>query len=495
MLIAPIQTGPSDGGFMRVLAIAFAGLTLIGVLIWAVVFRWPSAIQSVPSPSAVLISDVRLVSMQPGAAPVQTHRDVLVLDGEIIAIAGHGALDDDPRAANAQRIAGAGQTLLPGLIDAHVHVWDVPELAAYLAHGVTTVRNMSGLEVHLRWAEAIERGALLGPTLLTTGPILNSPGPNAQSNHVLVRTEVEARDAVRRQQAQGFEHLKLYSNLTEDAYRGVLEEAHARGMTVSGHTPEGVRAPGIPLERDFQIPYVSVLDEGFLTIEHTESIVWHGLRDRLNAERMDALARQMAAAGVVVTPTLIAHDNLVRVAETDGAYLQREGVAAMNPLYVKLDAGVYDYWSRQDPAFREEARRQFYRLATGLMHEAGVTLIAGTDAGIFTNLPGRSMTRELELLVLSGLTPYEALQAATVTPARVFDLDDRGVIAPGLRADLILVPGDPLSDISSLEHPTAVMANGVWLDGEDLERLEETSHQGSLPRSVLNVLPVLVGRQ
>ena len=124
-----------------------------------------------------------------------------------------------------------------------------------------------------------------------------------------------------------------------------------------------------------------------------------------------------------------------------------------------------------------------------------MTLIAGTDAGIFTNLPGRSMTRELELLVLSGLTPYEALQAATVTPARVFGLDDRGVIAPGLRADLILVPGDPLSDISSLEHPTAVMAQGVWLDGEDLQRLEETSHQGSLPRSVLNVLPVLLGRQ
>lgn len=480
---------------MRVLGIAFAGLTLVGVLIWAVFFRWPSAIQSAPSPSAVLISDVRLVSMQPGVAPVQAHRDVLMLDGEIIAIADHGALDDDPRTVRARRIAGAGQTLLPGLIDAHVHVWDVPELAAYLAHGVTTVRNVSGLPVHLRWADAIERGALFGPTLLTTGPILNSPGPNAQQNHVLVRTEAEARAAVRRQQAQGFEHLKLYSNLTEDAYRGVLEEARALGMTVSGHTPEGVRAPGMPLEQDFQIPFVSVLDDGFLTIEHTESIVWHGLRDRLNAERMEALAQQMAAAGVVVTPTLIAHDNLVRVAESGGAYLQRPGVEAMNPLYVRVDAAVYAFWSGQDPAFREEARRQFYRHATGLMHEAGVTLVAGTDAGIFTNLPGRSMTRELELLVLSGLTPYEALQAATVTPARVFGLEDRGVIAPGLRADLILVPGDPLSDISRVEYPTGVMAQGVWLDGEDLARLEAASQQGSLPRSVLNVLPVLLGRQ
>ena len=308
-------------------------------------------------------------------------------------------------------------------------------------------------------------------------------------------TADEARAAVRRQHEQGFEHLKVYSNLSEDAYRGVLEQAHALGMTVSGHTPEGVREAGIPLERDFLIPFVSVLDDGFLTIEHTESIVWHGLRDRLNAERMQVLADEMAAAGVVVTPTLIAHDNLVRVAESDGAYLQRDGVEAMNPLYVKVDAGVYAFWSGQDPAFREEARRQFYRQATGQMHEAGVTLIAGTDAGIFTNLPGRALTRELELLVLSGLTPYEALQAATVTPAGVFGLEDRGMIAPGLRADLILVSGDPLSDVSSVEYPTAVMANGVWLDQGDLQRLDAVSRQGSLPRSVLNALPILLGAQ
>ena len=480
---------------MRILTIGLTVLALLAAGIWAAFFRWPGALVSASVEPAVLISDVRLVSMRPGAAEVELHKDVLVLDGVIVAIADHGGLDGDPRVASALRVDASGQTLLPGLIDAHVHVWDVPELAAYLAHGVTTVRNVSGLEVHLRWAERIEHGALLGPTLLTTGPILNSPGPNAQQNHVLVMTQDEARAAVRRQHEQGFEHLKVYSNLTEDAYRGVLEEARALGMTVSGHTPEGVREPGIPLERDFLIPFLSVLDDGFLTIEHTESIVWHGLRDRLNAERMEVLAQEMAMAGAVVTPTLIAHDNLVRVAESDGAYLERDGVASMNPLYVKVDAGVYDFWSRQDPAFREEVRRQFYQRATGMMHEAGVTLIAGTDAGIFTNLPGRAMTRELELLVLSGLTPYEALQAATVTPAGVFGLDDRGVIAPGMRGDLLLVSGDPLSDVSSVEYPAAVMANGVWLDQDALNRLEAASYQGSLPRSVLNALPVLLGTQ
>ncbi len=482
------------GDGMRILGYGLAVLALLAFGVWAIFFKWPAALTGASVEPAVLISDVRLVSMQPGAAEVEAHRDVLVLDGVIAAIAAHGALDDDPRVEAALLVDGAGQTLLPGLIDAHVHVWDVPEFAGYLAHGVTTVRNVSGLVVHLRWADRIERGALLGPTLLTTGPILNSPGPNVQQNHVIVATEDDARAAVRRQHAQGFEHLKLYSNLTEAAYRGILDEAGALGMTVSGHTPEGVREPGIPLERDFLIPFTHVLDDGFVTIEHTESIVWHGLRDRLNAEAMQALATEMAATGAVVTPTLIAHDNLVRVAESDGAYLERPGVAAMNPLYMRVDAGMHDYWARQDPAVREEARRQFYRQATGLMHEAGVTLIAGTDAGIFINLPGRSMTRELELLVQSGLSPYEALQAATVTPSMVFGLEDRGMIVPGLRADLMLVSGDPLSDISSVEFPTAVMANGVWLDRDDLERLEKASYRGSLPRSVVNLLPILLGR-
>ena len=483
------------GGGMRILTIGLTVLALLAAGIWAAFFRWPGALVSASVEPAVLISDVRLVSMSPGAAEVELHKDVLVLDGVIVAIADHGGLDGDPRVASALRVDASGQTLLPGLIDAHVHVWDVPELAGYLAHGVTSVRNVAGLPVHLRWADRIEDGALLGPTLLTTGPILNSPGPNAQQNHVLVMTGEEARAAVRRQHQQGYRHLKVYSNLTEDAYRGVLEEARALGLTVSGHTPEGVREPGIPLERDFLIPFTSVLDDGFLTIEHTESIVWHGLRDRLNAQRMQQLAGEMAQAGVVVTPTLIAHDNLVRVAETGGAYLERPGVETLNPLYVRIDADVYAYWARQDPAVREEARRQFYRQATGMMHEAGVTLIAGTDGGIFTNLPGRSMTRELELLVMSGLSPHAALQTATANGAQVLGLTDRGRIAPGLRADLVWVSGDPLRDVTVVEFPDAVMVNGIWLDRAALDDLERAAGKGSLLRSVTNGRPILLGRQ
>ena len=480
---------------MRIVFGVLVGLGVLAGLIWAVAFRWPAEMSGREAAPAILIENVRLVSMVAGEPDALETQDILVIDGVIAARVPHGALAGDPRLEGAERIDAAGRTVLPGLIDAHVHVWDMPELAGYLAHGVTSVRNVAGLPVHLRWADRIEDGALLGPTLLTTGPILNSPGPNAQQNHVLVMTGDEARAAVRRQHQQGYRHLKVYSNLTEDAYRGVLEEARALGLTVSGHTPEGVREPGIPLERDFLIPFTSLLDDGFLTIEHTESIVWHGLRDRLNAQRMQQLAGEMAQAGVVVTPTLIAHDNLVRVAESGGAYLERAGVETLNPLYVRIDADVYAYWARQDPAVREEARRQFYRQATGIMHEAGVTLIAGTDAGIFTNLPGRSMTRELELLVMSGLSPHAALQTATANGAQVLGLTDRGRIAPGLRADLVLVSGDPLRDVTVVEFPDAVMVNGIWLDRAELDDLERAAGKGSLLRSVTNILPILLGRQ
>ena len=105
------------------------------------------------------------------------------------------------------------------------------------------------------------------------------------------------------------------------------------------------------------------------------------------------------------------------------------------------------------------------------------------------------MTRELELLVMSGLSPHAALQTATANGAQVLGLTDRGRIAPGLRADLVLVSGDPLRDVTVVEFPDAVMVNGIWLDRAELDDLERAAGKGSLLRSVTNILPILLGRQ
>jgi imidazolonepropionase-like amidohydrolase len=351
---------------------------------------------------------------------------------------------------------------------------------------------MSGMPLHLELAALVAQGQMLGPDIVTTGPILNSPGPNAQDNHQIVQTGSEARAAVRDQYDAGYRYLKVYSNLNREAYAAILDEARRLGMPISGHTPEGIRDPGVPRERPFDIGFDEVLAQDWWTIEHVESIAWHGLRDRIDDEQMRELAASIAETGVVVTPTLIAHDNLVRVAESKGAYLDRPGTETINPLLKRLEKGTYEFWSAQDPSAREGPRADFYLRATGMLHDAGVPLIAGSDAGIFTNIPGSALTRELELLVQAGLTPHEALAAATVTAAPAIGLPDRGQIAPGFRANLVLVPGDPLTDISSVERPSAVMTGGRWLDSRSLARLHEAARQTSELRTARHVLASLV---
>jgi Amidohydrolase family len=433
----------------------------------------------------IRIDNVRLISMDADRPQVEINQSVLVINGEITDVGTKADLLDltGGQSPNLQIIDGKGQTLMPGLIDAHVHVWDEAELAGFLVHGVTSIRNMSGMPFHVPLAQRIREGIILGPDFLTTGPILNSPGANANDIQVLVTTADEAREAVRSQFKRGFRQLKVYSNLTPEAYAAIQVEAAALGMTIVGHTPEGVRSHGVPHSRPFEIPFDDILDDGFQTIEHVESIVWHGLRDQLDADQMRILAQKIKDSQVVITPTLIAHDNLVRVAASKGVYLDRPGANTLNPLYLMLDKGTRTYWSRQDPNAREAPRAEFYRQATGILHEAGVPMITGTDAGIFTNIPGSSLTRELELLVASGLTPYDALRAATVVAGPAIGLTDRGQISPGFRANLILVSDDPLVNVSTVENPTAVMVGGVFLDQDALSQLAETAGQSSILRT------------
>lgn len=462
--------------------IGFGILLLIGGLwLTRAATGYPSVLDPSPStPQAVLIDNVRLISMALDAPEVENQRAVLVVGDDIKAVGDAGTLTPPD---GALIVDGAGKTLLPGLIDAHVHLWDEAELAAYLAHGVTGVRNMSGMPFHLPLAERINSGEILGPDFQTTGPILNSPGPNEQVIHKLVTTAPEARAAVKEQYDAGYRDLKVYSNLTHEAYEAILEESRRLGMSVSGHSPEGIREPGMPFDRPFAIPFEESLGQGFVTFEHVETVVWHGLRGRMDEDQMRELAARMTASGETVTATLIAHDNLVRVAASNGGYLDRPGVETISPLVRWFEKGNYEFWSEQDPADYEGSRAEFFLIAARLLHEAGVPLIAGTDAGIFTNIPGSSMTRELELLVEAGLSPHEALASATRISADTLGFERTGVLVPGYRANLILLSDDPLNDISAVETPSAVMIGGYWLDEASLENMQNGARDTSFVRS------------
>lgn len=479
--------------------IGFATLTILVLLLiwlWFAMTGYPSALNGkYYERISVRIDNVRLISMSPSRPQVEMNQSVIIVDGVIQAVGKADDLVNAPGvdAATLTVIDGKGQTLMPGLIDAHVHLFDEAELAAYLSYGVTSIRNMSGMPFHLPLAQRIADGDILGPDLLTTGPILNSPGANVQPGHHLVVTADEARAAVQDHYERGFRSLKIYSNLTREAYVAILDEAQALRVTITGHTPEGVRRAGIPRKHPFNITFEETLDDGFQTFEHIETIVWHGLRDDLDLEKMQTLAEAIKQSGATVTPTLIAHNNLMRIAESKGAHLGRLGVETINPVIVRAAADNYAYWSdlSSDGYAYEAAHSEFFQLATGILHEAGVPLIAGTDAGGNTNIPGSSMIRELECLVAAGLSNYEALQAATVTASFALGLPDRGQIVPGFRANMVLVSGNPLVNIPVLENPTAVMLGGIWLDESALTKLAEAARQTSMPRSARRLIEAL----
>lgn len=475
---------------LRLLLIAVVALPL-GLAAWVAleVHTPPAALHPAPPPRALRLDDVVVIGMGPGPATPHAGLSVLVVDDTIAAMGPTGtvAVPAD-LTADLVVVDGVGRTLVPGLIDAHVHVWDEAELAAYLAHGVTAVRNLSGMPWHLEAQAAIAAGELLGPDLATSGPILNSPGPNEQDIHALVTTAEAAREAVRAQHAAGFTTLKVYSNLTREAYEAALDETRSLGMTIVGHTPEGVRGPGVPFDAPFDIGFHEVLDDGFGTIEHVESIVWHGLSDQLDDDAMVALAADIAAAGVPVTTTLVAHANLVRMAGSNGSFADRPGIDTLNPLALRLEAGTRAFWAGQDPATREGPRVGFHQLAARRLHEAGVPLVAGSDAGIFVNVPGVSLHDELELLVQAGIPAPEVLRAATATAGPAIGRPDLGQVAPGFRANLLLVDGDPLADVTVLRRPAGVVVGGRWLDRAALDDLAEAARDTSEVRTAWRLL-------
>lgn len=433
-------------------------------------FNWLQLTEVSPEEGRLLL-DVQVLSAKEGNKARQANalwlRDhaILMHQTKIAAVIPMRAFKNAPAwVQKIPRTAGQGAYAIPGLIDTHVHVWDEAELLSFLSFGVTTIRNASGMPFHLQWAKEIEAGKILGPRLLTTGPILNGRGPNTQINHQIVETASEARAAVKAQYEMGYRQLKVYSNLSLEAYEAILEQARALGMTVMGHTPEGGRSDGVPFKKPFQIPFLKVLADGLSSIEHVESIVWHGLSDQLSMEKMSVLAKQIAAHRQSVTPTLIAHDNLRQVAKTKGVYLKRPGVELLNPFITETEQESYAHWSGQSAALRERYA-QFYLRATKSLFDAGVRLVAGTDAGIFTNIPGQSLLDELDILVQAGLTPYQALLCATRNAAQVLGLSNQiGQIAPGFQADLLVLTDDPGKSLQALRKPVGVVLAGRWMD-------------------------------
>ncbi len=371
-----------------------------------------------------------------GRAPIED-AVLRVHDGRIVQV---GARADVALPHAVRTIDGRGTTVIPGLWDMHAHASQVEWAPAYLAAGVTTIRDMGGEERFLlALRETLAAANAAGPRVLLAG--LVDGDDSAAFGAITAASPAEGRGVVDRYHAAGFSQMKLYSMLQPDVVRAIVERAHALGMTVTGHVP---RSLGI----------VKSIDAGMDQVAHIPVA-----GDTASAEVRDVIAR-LARHRVVVDPTLPWNELLGRSSATAIERFE-PGILHGPPTMV---ASYRTASSAATPAaVTESFGRQLAVIRA--MHDAGVPLVAGTDGA----LPGYSLLRSIELFALAGFTPMEALQSATLVPARAMgEASERGTLEAGKRADFVVLDGNPLDDIANIRRTRWVARDGRMVESRAL---------------------------
>lgn len=403
-----------------------------------------------------------------GAAVIPMDREgilhdhtVVVAEGRIVAVGPTGVIDVPP---DAKQIEARGAFLVPGLADMHVHLLGEEsrgDLAIYVANGIATIRNMYGEPRHLRWRDEIADGTLLGPTLYSSGPFVGQ-----------LRSAADAENMVHDHKRDGYDFIKIH--VAGDRYEEVASSARAYDMPVVGHVPVGA---------DLE----AVLGSGQRTLEHAENLM-QAFFDERNPDtaQIPQLVGRLSDSDVCVTPTLVVFEHIIRQTEQYphtadllarpelrfvGSDLLHSWQPSRNP-YVTRWADSQDELPAALTRFQQQF--EFMRYLTLALHDAGVPLLAGTDASVSMVIPGFSLLEELRLLVEAGLTPYDALRTATYNPAVCMDrAGEFGTITSGARADLVLLERNPLEGVDNLRMPLGVMIRGRWLPASDLGDLLE----------------------
>jgi len=357
--------------------------------------------------------------------------------------------------ANAKIIDAKGKTILPGLWDMHAHFEQAEWGPAYLAAGVTTVRDCGNEFGYINAIKkAIDGGKGIGPEILKAG-IIDGKGPFALGI-IQADTKEEAIKAVDRYYNNGFIQIKIYSSVKPAIVKAICNEAHRLGLTVTGH---------IPIDMTLQ----QGVDSGMDMVNHVQYVysIMKRNKDRsINFEDSTSIAaiKFIKDHHTVIDPTLGVFEMSFRSVKED--------ITIMEPGFYTLPLPLQALFKNtgQDPAGAAKFKPQYESMVkiVKVLYDAGVPIVAGTDQGF----PGFSLDRELELYVQAGLTPMQAIQTATITPAQVMKLDkETGSITDGKHADITIVDGDPLSNIREIRKVTLVIKGGRIYDPGKLHRL------------------------
>ena len=470
------------------------GLLGLAVLVFFAGVFWPLSIPSPgPQPERLLVTDVTVVDVETGG--LQPGQEILIERGVITAIGPALAT------SGATVLDGGGRYAIPGLFDMHVHSYKLaPALThpLFVAAGVTAVRDMGGCigladawvacaEDKRAWNEAVRDGRLVGPRFDQVTSLAMNGGseiPVPLGPELGGATPAGARARVEQAVARAIDFLKPYNDLPRDSYLALAEAAREQDLYLAGHLPlavtglEAVAAGQRSIEH--ALLFIWECYPGMETLRSSGE-VWRLYDNALRREMIEAhdparcrvLHEAMVASGTTFVPTHTTRK--LDAYATDPAYRGdprlRYVPGPLRLLWLE-DADRMAAWGGEGGA---ESYREIYEFGlaqTGLAHEAGVTVMAGTDAPDSFAFPGSGLHDELEHLVDAGLTSQAALRAATLAPAEFLGLAGAaGVIAPGARADLVLLDENPLADIGAVRSIAAVVVAGVAYERDDLDRL------------------------
>ncbi|HJT97326.1 MAG TPA: amidohydrolase family protein, partial [Rhodanobacteraceae bacterium] len=410
----------------------------------------------------LVIRDARL--FDPRDLSVTDHASVLVRGERIVRVARDGELKD--AAPDAEVIEAHGRFLMPGLWDNHQHFSGIDGLLD-LANGVTSARDMANdTDAFLKRVERFDAGTEIGPRVLKAG-IIDGTGELAGPTKMRVDTAEEAVKDVDWYADHGYAQIKIYSSVKPELVPVIADRAHARGLRVSGHVPAFMPARQFVEDGADEIQHLNFIELNFLWPEVKETrnrdrfikVAEHAYEHTPDKPEVREFIAFLKAHHTVLDPTMGVFESLFSgdpAAITPGL----EDIAPRFPPQIRrvLNGNTLEVPKGKETAYRE-AFPSMLKLLKAL-YDAGVTIIPGTDG-----LAGYMLHHELELYAKAGIAPAEVLRMATWTPALVMGVDgNRGVIAPGKYADMVLVDGDPSKNIADIRKVSTVLKGGRVYD-------------------------------
>lgn len=424
-----------------------------------------------PLKDATAFVNVGVVNLAEGR--IDAGQTVVVAEGKIVRVSPDKAPD------GARTIDGTGRYLMPGLMDMHTHLMNEDQFVLYLANGVTTVRNMSGDSTALAWREAVKSGAMMGPRIVTAGPIIDGK-PKIWTFGMEVDDPAVIDTMVRHQKEAGYDFVKVYSRLSPQVFDAIIAAGKKYGIEVSGHVPQAV-------------PLTHAIESGMRTGEHFIGVMKAVLKDT-TTWTPDLTALDPKAAAVVIGWGKSSVDPATLIDSAKVAALGQLAARSefwfdpthdimrnftSNPVTGHPDAlrflsapekemmkNVGKLFGLTPALVAGEDRAYVVRTAlVGALHRAGARMMAGTDNAI---LNGWAVKDEIVALSKAGFGNLDALRAATMVPAQYLRKQgELGEVKEGAAADLVLLPGNPIENLEALYRPVGVMAGGTWRTAAD----------------------------